>query len=186
MATRAGGYAPRARAILVVVALGAAVAGCSDEHSDALTRQSTLQEEPAAPRATADAAAAGHTEADASGDAAAVAVVGTTPFGTVGRTTGGYLSLDLGCVRSLKAKALDAFFARRLGPVLGLDNPHTYRLDAHRTLWLFHDAYLDYTGTLPGLTGTVNNAQPRPPAGRSVLLPAPPGHDRAPGVVRTG
>lgn len=59
----------------------------------------------------------------------------------------GYTLTDLGCADGLSAGELDRFFAERVGPVLGWDYPHVYRLTGDRYLWTFQDTFLDHSGT---------------------------------------
>jgi hypothetical protein len=61
-------------------------------------------------------------------------------------TTNGFVSTDLGCVPDTSAGALDAFFAQRIGPVLGADYQHVYPLGDGRYLWLFQDTFVDHSG----------------------------------------
>jgi hypothetical protein len=44
------------------------------------------------------------------------------------------------------AAELDAFFAGRVGPVVGWDYQHVYPLGGDRFLWLFQDAFIDHSG----------------------------------------
>ncbi|MGD9999923.1 MAG: hypothetical protein AB7U39_23645, partial [Ilumatobacteraceae bacterium] len=70
------------------------------------------------------------------------------PWADVTRVTDtGYVSTDLGCVGDASAASLDAFFAERVGPVLGADYQHVYPLGDGRNLWLFQDSFLDHSGT---------------------------------------
>ena len=62
-------------------------------------------------------------------------------------TAGGHVSTDVGCAADLTAAGLDAFFAGRIGPVLGWDYQHVYDLGGGRHLWLFQDAFVDQSGT---------------------------------------
>jgi hypothetical protein len=62
-------------------------------------------------------------------------------------TAGGHLSTDVGCARDVSASGLDAFFAERVGPVLGWDYQHVYQLGDGRNLWLFQDTFIDQSGT---------------------------------------
>ncbi len=70
-------------------------------------------------------------------------------------TSGGYLGTDVGCARDVSARALDEFFAARVGPVLGWDYQHVYPLGGDRYLWLFQDAFVDQSGAAL----TLNNAR---------------------------
>ncbi len=62
------------------------------------------------------------------------------------RTAAGYVATDVGCAGGRSAGDLDAFFAVRRGPVLGLDYQHVTSLGGDRYLWLFQDAFLDHSG----------------------------------------
>jgi hypothetical protein len=69
------------------------------------------------------------------------------PWASSTRTTsGGYLATDVGCATGTGAGALDAFFAGRLGPVIGTDYQHVYSLGDGRYLWIFQDAFIDHSG----------------------------------------
>jgi len=69
---------------------------------------------------------------------------------SVRATFGGHVSTDVGCVPSGSARPssseLDAFFAERVGPVVGWDYQHVYPLGGDRYLWLFQDAFIDHSG----------------------------------------
>jgi hypothetical protein len=71
------------------------------------------------------------------------------PVDSVGRTI-----TDMGCARDLSAASLDTFFSSQIGPLVGWDNPHIYKIDDHRTLWIAHDSYVDYDGDAPTLGDT--------------------------------
>jgi hypothetical protein len=75
-------------------------------------------------------------------------------------TLSGQISTDLGCAWGLGAGALDAFFASRLGPVLGWDYQHVYPLGGERFLWLFQDVFIDQSGAAStlGQSSFVHNA----------------------------
>lgn len=62
-------------------------------------------------------------------------------------TAGGHLSTDVGCAWDTSAAGLDAFFAARVGPVLGWDYQHVYPLGGNRSLWLFQDTFIDHSNT---------------------------------------
>ena len=62
-------------------------------------------------------------------------------------TAGGHLSTDVGCAWDTSAAGLDAFFAGRIGPVLGWDYQHVYPLGGDRHLWLFQDTFVDHSNT---------------------------------------
>ena len=62
-------------------------------------------------------------------------------------TPGGHLSTGVGCAADGSPAALDAFFAARVGPVLGWDYQHVYPLGDGRQLWLFQDTFIDQSGT---------------------------------------
>ena len=62
-------------------------------------------------------------------------------------TSGGHLSTDVGCAWDTSAAGLDAFFAARVGPVLGWDYQHVYPLGGNRYLWLFQDTFVDHSNT---------------------------------------
>ncbi|HRE00343.1 MAG TPA: hypothetical protein PLV68_03535, partial [Ilumatobacteraceae bacterium] len=69
-----------------------------------------------------------------------------SPWAAVSRTTSaGHVATDVGCASGTSAGALDAFFAQRIGPVLGHDYQHVYALGGHRYLWLFQDTFVDYS-----------------------------------------
>ena len=83
-----------------------------------------------------------------------------SPWATFTTTApNGKVATDVGCAGT-SAPALDGFFAERVGPVMGWDYQHVYPLGGDRYLWLFQDAFLDRTGTAPGLgsAGFVHNA----------------------------
>ncbi len=69
-------------------------------------------------------------------------------------TAGGHVSTDVGCARDTSAAGLDAFFAARVGPVLGWDYQHVYPLGGNRHLWLFQDTFIDHSNT----AGTLDKA----------------------------
>ena len=74
------------------------------------------------------------------------------PWAASTRTTpGGYVGTNVGCVTELSASVLDKFFASRLGPLLGWDYQHVYAMGDNRYLWLFQDAFIDYSGTISNL-----------------------------------
>ncbi len=62
-------------------------------------------------------------------------------------TAGGHVSTDVGCAADLSAASLEAFFAERIGPVLGWDYQHVYDLGGGRYLWLFQDTFIDHSNT---------------------------------------
>jgi hypothetical protein len=66
---------------------------------------------------------------------------------SVQTTDAGYVTTDLGCAAGTSASALDAFFAERLGPVIGEDYQHVVDLGGNRFLWLFQDTFVDQGGT---------------------------------------
>ena len=69
------------------------------------------------------------------------------PWATSTRTTdAGYVVTDLGCAGGTSAAALDAFFAQRVGPVIGHDYQHVYPLGGDRYLWVFQDSFIDHPG----------------------------------------
>jgi hypothetical protein len=59
----------------------------------------------------------------------------------------GNMLTAVGCVDTLTPESLGALFDGALGPILGLDNPRVIDLGHGRRLWMFQDAFLDYTGT---------------------------------------
>ncbi|MEP6152964.1 MAG: hypothetical protein ABJ385_13845, partial [Ilumatobacter sp.] len=69
-------------------------------------------------------------------------------------TAGGHVSTDVGCAWDTSAAGLDAFFAARVGPVLGWDYQHVYSLGGSRYLWLFQDTFIDHSNT----AGTLDKA----------------------------
>ncbi len=68
------------------------------------------------------------------------------PWAASTRATPGGLATDVGCADNLNASGLDAFFASRVGPVLGWDYQHVIPLGGARHLWLFQDTFVDHTG----------------------------------------
>lgn len=75
-------------------------------------------------------------------------------------TAAGLVSTDVGCAAGLDAAGLDAFFAGRVGPVLGWDYQHVYELGGGRFLWIFQDTFVDHSGgaTTLGQSSFVHNA----------------------------
>jgi len=67
------------------------------------------------------------------------------------RTASGYVVTDLGCVKTDSARSLNKMIAGHMRPVLGLDNPHVIDLGGRRYLWLFNDAFVDYTNRATSL-----------------------------------
>lgn len=63
----------------------------------------------------------------------------------------GMVVTDVGCLPNSSAATLHAAFTKRIGPLMGWDNPHVYQLGGGRRLWLVQDAYIDYPGTANGL-----------------------------------
>ncbi len=63
-------------------------------------------------------------------------------------TAAGHVSTDVGCAAPglPGGAALDAYFAGRVGPVIGWDYQHVYPLGGERFLWLFQDAFIDHSG----------------------------------------
>jgi hypothetical protein len=98
----------------------------------------------------ADPAVAGRSlppEVEAAPDPAA-----SSPWATFTTTAAsGRVATDVGCTAGTSADALDAFFAERVGPVLGWDYQHVYPLGGDRYLWLFQDVFIDRTGTSTSL-----------------------------------
>jgi len=72
----------------------------------------------------------------------------TDGFDVLGTTVvaNGRVTTKVGCLKDLSATTLEAAFRRRVGPLIGWDNPHIYPLGNGRRLWLVHDSYLDYQG----------------------------------------
>lgn len=68
------------------------------------------------------------------------------PWADSTRDTPGGLATDVGCADNLNAAGLDAFFAQRVGPVLGWDYQHVVPLGGGRHLWLFQDTFVDHSG----------------------------------------
>lgn len=60
-------------------------------------------------------------------------------------TAAGHVTSPMGCVKALTAPRLNARFRARMGPLVGMDGQHVIRIGRGRYLWLFSDAYLDYT-----------------------------------------
>ena len=72
---------------------------------------------------------------------------GRSPWADRSTTTStGVVTTDVGCAAGTSGGALDAFFAARIGPVLGHDYQHVYPLGDGRLLWLFQDTFIDYSG----------------------------------------
>jgi hypothetical protein len=69
-------------------------------------------------------------------------------------SAGGYIVSPMGCVRRLTAASLHARFRGRFGPLVGADGQHVIRIGPRRHLWLFSDAYLDYTNRARNLHET--------------------------------
>ncbi|HQZ35074.1 MAG TPA: hypothetical protein PK020_11655 [Ilumatobacteraceae bacterium] len=61
-------------------------------------------------------------------------------------TSAGYISTGVGCASGTGAGALDAFFAARVGPMMGADYQHVVALGGNRYAWFFQDAFLDPSG----------------------------------------
>ena len=61
-------------------------------------------------------------------------------------TSAGYTSTNVACATSTEASALDAFFAQRVGPLIGADYQHVVPLGGGRYAWFFQDAFIDPTG----------------------------------------
>ena len=83
------------------------------------------------------------------------------PWDSVTHTTpAGYVSTEVGCARDASAGGLDAFFAERIGPVVGADYQHVFPLPDGRFLWLFQDTFIDHSGTATtlGAAGFAHNA----------------------------
>ncbi|MEO1056711.1 MAG: hypothetical protein AAFY28_07335 [Actinomycetota bacterium] len=79
---------------------------------------------------------------------------------STGFSEAGYVSVDVGCATGTDGAALDAFFAQRVGPVLGWDYQHVYPLGGDRYLWVFQDTFVEHSGTATTLdrSGFVHNA----------------------------
>jgi len=79
---------------------------------------------------------------------------------SVAITAGGHVSTDVGCAVDVSAPGLDAFFAERIGPVIGWDYQHVYPLGGNRHLWLFQDTFVDHSNTVTTLDAArfVHNA----------------------------
>jgi hypothetical protein len=65
-----------------------------------------------------------------------------------------YIVSPMGCARRLNARWLHARFRGRFGPLVGADGQHVVRIGRRRHLWLFSDAYLDYTNRASNLHET--------------------------------
>ena len=65
---------------------------------------------------------------------------------TVTTTAGGYISTNAGCAGGTDAGSLNAYFAQRMGPVMGLDYQHVVALGGNRYAWFFQDVFVDPTG----------------------------------------
>ena len=61
-------------------------------------------------------------------------------------TSAGYTSTSVGCAGGTGADALDAFFAARVGPLMGADYQHVVALGGSRYAWFFQDAFVDPSG----------------------------------------
>jgi hypothetical protein len=72
----------------------------------------------------------------------------------------GFVTTNLGCASGTSASALGAFFAARIGPVMGMDYQHVYPLGDRRYLWLFQDMFIDESGAATQLSQSafVHNA----------------------------
>jgi hypothetical protein len=72
----------------------------------------------------------------------------------------GYVVTDLGCARRRSPDSMRTLFVNRVGPILGLDNPHVIELGRDRYLWLFNDTFVDFTGQASSLVDAkrLNNA----------------------------
>ena len=88
-------------------------------------------------------------------------------------TPAGHVATDVGCAASREAGALEGFFSRRVGPVLGWDYQHVYPLGANRWLWLFQDAFIDHAGQATRLDGVWLRPQRRAGPDRDLLHAAP-------------
>jgi len=65
---------------------------------------------------------------------------------SVATTSAGYISTSVGCASDTGAGALDAFFAARVGPLMGADYQHVVALGGNRFAWFFQDAFIDPSG----------------------------------------
>ena len=65
---------------------------------------------------------------------------------SVATTSAGYISTGVGCASGTGASALDAFFAARVGPLMGADYQHVVALGGNRYAWFFQDAFIDPSG----------------------------------------
>lgn len=84
----------------------------------------------------------------------------TTDRPVVGRPTindRGKVETLVGCSDGTDSASLDRFFAEQQGPLAGWDNPHVTDLGNGRSLWLMHDAYLNYDGTAQVLGDQIQN-----------------------------
>jgi hypothetical protein len=72
----------------------------------------------------------------------------------------GSVRTPVGCAANSSAAALDAFFADRVGPVMGADYQHVVALGKGRAIWFFQDMFIDPPGTATTLTQSrfVHNA----------------------------
>ena len=66
----------------------------------------------------------------------------------------GYIVSPTGCARRLNARSLHARFRGRFGALVSADGQHVIRIGRGRHLWLFSDAYLDYTNRAGNLHET--------------------------------
>lgn len=66
---------------------------------------------------------------------------------------------DIGCLPDLSAASFEQAFRNQLGPLLGLDDPHVYRVAEDRYVWIFHDTYVGFDGPVDTLldVGIQNN-----------------------------
>jgi hypothetical protein len=70
----------------------------------------------------------------------------SSPVASYRTTPEGYVAADAGCHDPGSSDALGAMFADRIGPSIGMDGAHVYRLGDRDYLWIFQDAFLDYSG----------------------------------------
>ncbi len=66
---------------------------------------------------------------------------------SVTTTAGGHIRTDVGCAGGTGSQSLDAFFAQRIGPVMGMDYQHVVSLGNGRYAWFFQDTFIDPGGS---------------------------------------
>ena len=82
------------------------------------------------------------------------ALAGSWNHRPTARSEAGYVVSRMGCVRRITAPSIHARFRDGFGPLVGVDGQHAIRIGRGRYLWLFSDAYLDYTNRASNLHET--------------------------------